>query len=163
MAAQTAPLGALERVQGLFCDYAHCIDDDRLEQWPDLFVEDCVYRVIPRENLGGRPPLAIIHLENRGQLRDRVLILRQALVFAERYNRRIIGNLRVDEAGAWGCRAVAAFVVYATDKVEGTTALFGTGKYEAEIAFEAAGTARFRRLDAVIDTCSIPRQMPYPI
>ena len=151
------------RAQALFTDYAHCIDDDRLEAWPDLFVEDCIYRVVPRENLGRQPPLAIIHLENRGQLRDRILILRQALVFAERYNRRIIGNLRVEEAAPAGCRAIAAFVVYATDKMEGTTALFGTGRYEAEIVFEPAGAARFRRLEAIIDTCSIPRQMPYPI
>ena len=31
--------------------YAHCIDDDQLEQWPDYFTEVCEYRIIPRENV----------------------------------------------------------------------------------------------------------------
>ena len=26
-------------------DYARCIDDDRLEEWPSFFVEDCLYKV----------------------------------------------------------------------------------------------------------------------
>ncbi|WP_312963886.1 nuclear transport factor 2 family protein [Stutzerimonas nitrititolerans] len=39
-------------VQELIARHAELIDDDRLEEWPDLFVEDCVYKVIPRENEG---------------------------------------------------------------------------------------------------------------
>ena len=30
--------------------YADCIDDDRLEEWPDFFVEDCRYLITSRES-----------------------------------------------------------------------------------------------------------------
>ena len=40
--------------------YARVLDDDRLEEWPDLFVERGVYKVIPRENWHREPKLAIM-------------------------------------------------------------------------------------------------------
>lgn len=30
--------------------YVSMIDADRLEEWPGLFTEDCVYEIVPREN-----------------------------------------------------------------------------------------------------------------
>src|SRR5712675_2203685 len=30
--------------------YADCIDDDRLEEWPDFFVEDCRYLITDRSS-----------------------------------------------------------------------------------------------------------------
>ena len=30
--------------------YADCIDDDRLEEWPDFFVDDCRYLITDRES-----------------------------------------------------------------------------------------------------------------
>src|SRR5258705_10623439 len=37
--------------------YADCIDDDRLEEWPDFFVEDCRYLITDRNSheAGRRP------------------------------------------------------------------------------------------------------------
>jgi anthranilate 1,2-dioxygenase small subunit len=34
----------------LIAAYADCIDDDRLEEWPDFFVDDCRYLVTDRES-----------------------------------------------------------------------------------------------------------------
>ena len=31
-------------------DYYTALDDGRFEEWPAFFTEDCLYRVIPREN-----------------------------------------------------------------------------------------------------------------
>ncbi len=36
-------------VHELIAAYAECIDEDRLEEWPDLFVEDCRYLIISRD------------------------------------------------------------------------------------------------------------------
>jgi 3-phenylpropionate/cinnamic acid dioxygenase small subunit len=35
----------LFRLAALNTKYANCIDADRLEDWPGLFVEDCVYKI----------------------------------------------------------------------------------------------------------------------
>ena len=31
--------------------YVQCLDEDRLEEWPDFFVEKCVYKIISRVNV----------------------------------------------------------------------------------------------------------------
>ena len=33
-------------VEELLGAYADCIDNDRLEEWPDFFTESCVYKII---------------------------------------------------------------------------------------------------------------------
>ena len=38
------------QIENLVADYAHAIDDDRLEEWPEFFVDDCSYRIINRDN-----------------------------------------------------------------------------------------------------------------
>ena len=37
-------------VENLLARYAHAIDDDRLEVWPDFFVEHARYRITTAEN-----------------------------------------------------------------------------------------------------------------
>ena len=37
-----------EKIEDMIADYVHCIDDDRLEEWPDFFTADCFYQVISR-------------------------------------------------------------------------------------------------------------------
>lgn len=153
---------AAEPVRGLFDDYGHCLDDDRLEEWPEFFVEDASYRVIPRENLDRDPPFAIIYLENRNQLRDRVTVIRNALVYALRYSRHIVGNVRIRDSVDSQHHVVANYLVCTTDVIEGVTKVFSAGKYDAEVVFER-GAAKFKRLDVIIDTYSVDRQMPIPL
>lgn len=31
--------------------HAELIDEDRLEEWPELFTQECVYKIIARENV----------------------------------------------------------------------------------------------------------------
>ena len=52
--------------------YARLLDDDRLEEWPELFVERGVYKVIPRENWHREPKLAILFCDSRAMMVDRV-------------------------------------------------------------------------------------------
>lgn len=37
-------------VEEMYYDYVECLDDDQLERWPEFFTDDCVYKIIPREN-----------------------------------------------------------------------------------------------------------------
>ena len=65
----------------LFDRYAAALDNDRLEEWPGFFVEDCLYEVIPKENEDAGLPAPVIHCDNAGMLRDRVLSLRHANIY----------------------------------------------------------------------------------
>ncbi|MDD4937387.1 MAG: aromatic-ring-hydroxylating dioxygenase subunit beta, partial [Acidiphilium sp.] len=51
--------------------HAELIDDDRLEEWTELFAASCNYTVIARENFGRNMSLAAVFCGSRGMLADR--------------------------------------------------------------------------------------------
>src|SRR5690242_1528287 len=84
-----------EKITRLLSDYVLFIDDDRLEEWPEFFVEDCIYKIIPRENLRFKTRLPILYCENKNMLRDRVTALRSSSIYNLHYDRHIISNICV--------------------------------------------------------------------
>ncbi|BAI74451.1 aromatic-ring-hydroxylating dioxygenase, beta subunit (plasmid) [Azospirillum sp. B510] len=92
------------RVRDFYDAYYEALDDVRLEEWPDFFTEECLYRVIPRENHERGYMLCTMQAESRGMLRDRVTGLLKTQMYAPRYYRRFPGPLRVTQ-GADGIRA----------------------------------------------------------
>ena len=68
-------------IENLIADYAHYIDDDRLEEWLDFFSEDCVYKILSRENVEQALPLELLSCRNKNMLRDRILSLREANIY----------------------------------------------------------------------------------
>ena len=47
-------------ITNLLAEYVHSIDEDRLEDWVDLFAEDCVYKILSRENFDSGLPLELM-------------------------------------------------------------------------------------------------------
>jgi len=78
-----------------FAEYAHCIDDERYEEWPDFFTEDCVYRVTTRLAVKRGHLAAVIDCDSRGMLIDRVNSLRHANIFEPHVYRHLIGLTRI--------------------------------------------------------------------
>ena len=46
----SVPGDVRQLISDLIIEYAHAIDDDRLESWADFFTDECSYRIINREN-----------------------------------------------------------------------------------------------------------------
>ena len=154
---------AYDRIAALEYAYAACIDDDRLEAWPDFFVEDCIYNITTRENVEDGLPLGIFYCHNRAQLRDRVKILRNAAVFSLRYYRHLISNIRVlGEEGA-DYETEANYAVYATDVVDGTTEIFSAGKYVSKVVTSEDGELHYKEKIVIADTASIPKNLSVPL
>src|SRR5207249_8900138 len=68
-------------VENLLARYVHALDDDRLEEWPDFFVEQGRYRITTAENFERKLPLPIVYADSRAMLRDRVSALRHANIY----------------------------------------------------------------------------------
>lgn len=45
--------------------YVHALDNNRLEDWPGFFVEDCRYEIIPKENIDAGLPAPIVYCRQR--------------------------------------------------------------------------------------------------
>lgn len=145
----------------LLSDYVETIDDDRLEQWSDWFVDDCVYQVIARENADRGLPTSAMYCDSRGMLRDRVVALRHANIYAKHYYRHVLSNVHVKAVRPNGCDVQANYVVFQT-LLEGDTHVYNAGRYEDLVVPTAQGL-RFERKRVVYDTYRIPNLMVTPL
>lgn len=141
--------------------YARILDADRLEEWPDLFVERGVYKVIPRENRGREPELAVLFCDSRPMMQDRIRSLRQANIYNLHYPRHVVTNVEVMAARDDAYDVAASYTVYQTD-LEGQTRLFSVGQYLDVVVFDQ-GAPRFREKIVVCDTFSIPNLLAIPL
>src|SRR5258708_27178278 len=82
-------------LEELYAAYTACLDEERFEEWPEFFVEQCLYKIVPRENFERGLPLATWLCESKGYLADRVTAIRKTAVYAPRYMRRVVSGLRV--------------------------------------------------------------------
>ena len=118
--------------------YGLCLDDDRLEQWPTLFVDDCLYQVIARENVDNGLPAAVMYCDSKGMLADRVVALRKANVFPEHFNRHLIGRAVITGAEGNQVSAEASYLVFQT-RNDGETRIYNAGKTNDHHPQEATG------------------------
>jgi anthranilate 1,2-dioxygenase small subunit len=92
--------------------YAAALDEQRLDDWAEMFTDDGFYLVISRENADRNMPVGLIYCENKGMIQDRAFALQHTEMFAPRYLRHIVGNLQVLGEDANGeVRARANYVV----------------------------------------------------
>ena len=162
MRMQDRPVSELKyAVEELLASYVECIDDDRLEEWPEHFTPECVYKILPRENADRGLPLATIFCDSRGMLADRVISLRNANIYAVHYYRHLLSNVRIKSIENGRIKVQSNFVVFQT-KQDGATSVFSAGKYLDTIV-EEAGALKFSEKIAVIDTYRIDTLMVRPI
>lgn len=149
-------------IDDLFADYGACLDSDRLEDWLDLFTEDCVYQIVPRENAELGLPVTLMLCENKNMLRDRIVSLRQANEYSVHTDKHLISNVRIKSpAGGGGYAVEANYAMYQADN-EGNGSLYSFGTYHDEVVFDG-DTARFRAKTVIVDNWSIPHMLSTPI
>ncbi len=152
-------------VEELLADYAACLDNDRLEEWPEFFTDPCLYQVIPRENQEQALPIALIYCDSRGMLRDRVTAHRQANIYGPHVYRHLISNVRVTEGADGAVTASAAYAVLRTalDPVQyGHTMVYSAGEYRDVLVWEN-GHLKLREKTVVVDTCRIDSLLVTPL
>jgi 3-phenylpropionate/cinnamic acid dioxygenase small subunit len=121
-------IAARRGIDELLAAYAECIDDDRLEEWPDFFVENCRYLITSRESFEAGYRHGIVYAASRGMLEDRVLALRRANIFEPHRYRHIIGPTRIGAIEA-GIAEVRSNFIAVRIMHDGETSLFATGRY----------------------------------
>ena len=85
-------MSALLQVAELNAAYAATIDADRLEAWPDFFVESCLYKITSAENRKRGYTAGIVYADLHAMLHDRVTALRTANIYERHNYRHIVGS-----------------------------------------------------------------------
>ena len=115
-------------IEKLHARYAHALDDDRLEAWPDLFTENGIYRIATAENEERGLPIAVLFAEGRPMLRDRVASLRNANIYEPQRYRHIVSSIVMEELPGGMVRSTANFLVVRIMQ-DGSSLLFASGRY----------------------------------
>ena len=149
------------KVENLLARYVHVLDDDRLEEWPGLFVEKGLYRITTAENFERKLPLSIILADSRAMLRDRVSALRHANIYEAQRYRHSVSSTLVERVGTDSVRATSNFQV-ARIMHTGETVLFASGRYLDRIRFDR-GTVRFEERIVVLDSRSVDTLLAIPL
>jgi anthranilate 1,2-dioxygenase small subunit len=145
----------------LLGEYVYAVDQDRLEDWIELFTQDCVYKIVPKENLAAGLPAALLFCEGKDMLRDRVAYLRKAAVYNPHWDRHLISTVRMNEEQPGSYRSTTNFACYQSD-LEGRSSLFCVGYYEDLIVTDA-GQLRFKERLVVIETSSVQTLLSTPL
>jgi anthranilate 1,2-dioxygenase small subunit/terephthalate 1,2-dioxygenase oxygenase component beta subunit len=126
--------------------YAAAIDSDRLEAWPDFFVEDCLYKITSADNHRRGYAAGIVYADSRAMLRDRVTALRTANVYERQRYRHIIGLPLVSAAA--GSEVIAAETPFLVVRImrDGRSDLFATGIYLDRLREDACGLCFAERI-----------------
>lgn len=150
-----------EALTDLMAEYAMAIDEDRLEDWVELFVEDCDYRVVTRENVEQGLTNILMWCDNKDMLRDRVESYRHVNEYNLHWDRHVLGPLRyaANDGRLW--RFEVSYALFQTD-LEGASRLFSLGRYEMEALIEESG-ARLKSVKVIADTGLIPSLLATPI
>ncbi|HTB47652.1 MAG TPA: aromatic-ring-hydroxylating dioxygenase subunit beta [Acetobacteraceae bacterium] len=152
----------LLRLATLNTAYAACIDADRLEDWPDFFHEQCLYKITTADNHKRGYAAGVVYADSRNMLHDRVSALRQANIYERQNYRHIIGMPSVGAETDGEISAEAPFLVVRTMR-DGRMDLFAAGLYLDRLCEDAGGALRFAERLVICDSSRFDTLLAIPL
>ena len=141
--------------------YVAALDDGRLEDWAALFTEDCLYEIIARENESAGFPAPLMRCEGAAMLRDRVVSLRHANIYATPHYRHMLSGTVVEPL-AEGAVAMRASYALVNTTEAGDSFVYQAGQYQDRAVATAEGW-RFASKRVVYDTHRVQTLLAYPV
>ena len=149
-------------LQHFYASYAACLDAGSYAEWPDYFTENCLYRIVPRENFEMGLPLATLSLTSRAMLVDRVYGIESTIFHAPYYQRHVIGPLLIATSEALDTFAVEANYCVFRTKRDMPSEVFNAGRYVDRVVRDG-DRLRFAEKLCVFDSELVPNSLIYPI
>ena len=141
-------------------EYIATLDTDALELWPEMFVDDCLYEIVPKENEDLGLPAPVIHCDSKAMLRDRVISLRNANIFQPVVYRHFVSGLSFAATdGVVEMRS--SYLVINTSQL-GQSVVYQTGRYH-DVVVREGERWRFRSKRVIYDTSRIQTALAIPI
>ncbi len=149
----------LLRIARLNSEYAAALDAGRLEQWPDFFTENCLYKITTAANERNGYAAGIVYADSRAMLADRVLALRKVNIYERQSYRHIMGMPMISTENQGQVTAETSFVVIRTMR-DGQMDLFAAGLYRDQID---VASLRFAQRVVVCDSSRFDTLLAIPL
>jgi 3-phenylpropionate/cinnamic acid dioxygenase small subunit len=143
-------------------EYTAVLDAGRVQDWPQFFTEDAIYRITGRENADAGLPVGLVYCEGIGMIRDRALAISRTTMFAPRYLLHQVTNTRVlalDPSGE--ISAEANYALFET-LVDEKTTLQQVGRYHDRFVRQD-GRLKLKARHCVYDSLIIDTALIYPV
>jgi anthranilate 1,2-dioxygenase small subunit len=141
--------------------YVSVLDNDRIEEWPGLFTEDCLYVIISRENEEAGLPAPVIYCDNGRMLRDRIVALRNANIYERPAYRHSLSGLQWRQEPDGSFAMDTSYIVVNTSR-EGVSSIYQAGRYQDRVVRTPDGL-RFKSKRCIYDTLRVQTLLAYPI
>jgi anthranilate 1,2-dioxygenase small subunit len=148
-------------IQDLHARYIRLIDDDRIEEWPELFTDYCLYRITTRENFDKGQALALMDCQGQGMLADRVTGLRKIESYDSHYYSHQISGLWVESFDGETAVCRSNYLVIQT-MADGEMSVFSAGVYLDKIALDRE-EAKFEERIVVADSRHLDTLLLIPL
>jgi anthranilate 1,2-dioxygenase small subunit len=142
-------------------EYISTLDTDALELWPEMFVDDCLYEIIPKENFDLGLPAPVIHCDSKAMLRDRVISLRNANIYQPVVYRHFFSGLSFRSVDDGVVEMQSSYLVINTSQL-GQSTVYQTGRYH-DVVVRSSDRWRFKSKRAIYDTSRIQTALAVPI
>jgi anthranilate 1,2-dioxygenase small subunit len=149
------------QIEHLHARYIRVVDDGLWEQWPRLFTETCIYKIITRENFDQGLPLSVMECHSRGMLEDRVTGLRSINVFEPHRYLHQISGLSIESISGHRVLCKSNYLVIRT-MLDGSMSIFSAGVYLDQVALSREGALFEERL-VVADSRRIETLLVLPL
>jgi anthranilate 1,2-dioxygenase small subunit len=162
-ASSTPELRALvDELRDLYDEIADLLDRDAIEALPGYFVEDCLYRIISRENHALGLPAATLYCDGIGMLRDRVLALRETQVYEPRQWRHFVSGVRVRSVDDDGTIRATANVMVTEAMSDAEPTILLVGRYDDRLV-RRDGRLWFVERSVIYDNYRVVRSLIAPV
>jgi anthranilate 1,2-dioxygenase small subunit len=136
---------ARRQIEELNARYIRAIDDDRLEAWPELFTEKCLYRIITRENFDRGFTTPLMECASRGMLVDRVTGYRRVNIYEPQRYTHMLSGLMLEAIDATHIACRQNYLVVRT-MVMGEMSIFSAGLYLDRVVLSENGATFEERI-----------------
>ena len=142
--------------------YCAVLDAGRIEDWPQFFTEDAVYRITGRENADSGLPVGLVYCEGLGMIRDRAFAIAHTAMFAPRYLLHQVTNIRILALEGEIVAAQSNYLVLQT-LVDERTTIHQAGRYFDRFVRAGDGLLLLKERHCVYDTLLIDNSLVLPV
>jgi anthranilate 1,2-dioxygenase small subunit len=158
---RTLSLEQYHDVVMLLESYGRLLDEDKLEDWIELFDTQAHYEILSRENVEQGLLLALMLCDNKDMIYDRIFSLREANIYNLHYDCHILGLPRAAPLETGEIQVSCAYSLYQSTP-EGVSRLFSVGRYSM-LLVESDGRLKIRKQVVTVDTSAILTLLATPI
>jgi 3-phenylpropionate/cinnamic acid dioxygenase small subunit len=149
---------AIEEFHAAYC---WTLDRGALDEWPEYFTDDAVYRITARENADAGLEVGLVYADSKAMIRDRAFAIQHTQMYAPRYLQHFVTNVRVLEARGEHIKAQANYLLLQT-LVDGPTTIHQSGRYY-DTFVRSSGRLLLKERQCVYDSVLIANDLVLPV